>query len=218
HPRRWDVAVFKTPFKAPYQQNYIKRLVGLPGESVLILDGDIYTAPSHSTDISQFRIQRKHDEAQEALWRIVYDNDHLPRGRDAGRPPGAGETWTQPWKLRSGSGWQLGTPDQPTRRFIVDGPDTRGTIHSDRDAHRPASPRYSKMPLTDWLAYDVSEPRYRGSLRPYVSDLKLDLHYQRNTGDGPLELKLTKRDDTFIAQLLPDRVRLLRSKGPDEQE
>jgi signal peptidase I len=41
-PRRWDVVVFKDPNDGT--TNLIKRLVGLPGEVLEIIDGDIYTA------------------------------------------------------------------------------------------------------------------------------------------------------------------------------
>lgn len=46
-PRRYDVPVFKYP-KAPYNatektaMNYIKRLIGLPGETIAIYKGDLY--------------------------------------------------------------------------------------------------------------------------------------------------------------------------------
>ncbi|MEK6676128.1 MAG: S26 family signal peptidase [Planctomycetota bacterium] len=43
-PTRWDVTVFKNP--ANGVENYIKRLVGLPNEVLMIVDGDIYTAPA----------------------------------------------------------------------------------------------------------------------------------------------------------------------------
>src|SRR5438045_2902419 len=46
-PRRWDVVVFKAPAEPQtydYGQNYIKRLVGKQGETLMILDGDIYTS------------------------------------------------------------------------------------------------------------------------------------------------------------------------------
>ena len=46
-PQRWDVVVFKTPAdprRYKYQVNYIKRLVGKPGECVMVLDGGVYVA------------------------------------------------------------------------------------------------------------------------------------------------------------------------------
>ncbi len=43
-PKRWDVIVFKFPEKKQGQdrKNYIKRLIGLPNENLLIRNGDIY--------------------------------------------------------------------------------------------------------------------------------------------------------------------------------
>lgn len=42
-PKRWDVVVFKDPQDG--DTNYIKRLLGLPGEVLQLVDGDLYTAP-----------------------------------------------------------------------------------------------------------------------------------------------------------------------------
>jgi len=39
-PRRWDLAVFSVPSEP--KQNYVKRVVGLPGETVTIRDGAIF--------------------------------------------------------------------------------------------------------------------------------------------------------------------------------
>lgn len=41
-PKRWDVTVFKDPRDGV--TNFIKRLVGLPGEVIEIIDGDVYAA------------------------------------------------------------------------------------------------------------------------------------------------------------------------------
>lgn len=67
-PNRWDVAVFRDP--ANPLTNYIKRVVGLPGESVLIRDGDVYI---------DGRIARKPQGVQRALWQPVYEQDWTPR-------------------------------------------------------------------------------------------------------------------------------------------
>lgn len=42
-PHRWDVTVFKDP--ADGVTNFIKRLVGMPNEVLMIVDGDVYTVP-----------------------------------------------------------------------------------------------------------------------------------------------------------------------------
>ena len=71
-PRRWDVAVFKFPGGA--QTNYIKRLVGLPNETLQIRHGDLHTKPSDGAD---FQIERRPPVKLRAMAQIVYDNDYL---------------------------------------------------------------------------------------------------------------------------------------------
>lgn len=47
-PQRWDVIVFKYPGNA--KQNYIKRLVGLPGETIRVQQGDVYAKAPQQAD------------------------------------------------------------------------------------------------------------------------------------------------------------------------
>ena len=61
-PHRWDVIVFHNPNEP--SQNYIKRLVGLPGETIELVDGNITI---------NGRIAHKTDVAQNALWMLVHD-------------------------------------------------------------------------------------------------------------------------------------------------
>ena len=65
--------------------------------------------------------------------------------------------------------------------------------------------------LSDWLAYD------QGGAAPVVADLKLNFVYQRNAGDGPLRLQMTKRGECFTAELSPGKVTLTRQKVVDGQ-
>jgi signal peptidase I len=70
-PRRWEVAVFQNP--AEPDQAYVKRVVGLPGESVLIRGGDVYI---------NRRIARKTLAEQRAMRIPVYDNNFRPKDSD----------------------------------------------------------------------------------------------------------------------------------------
>jgi signal peptidase I len=72
-PQRYDVVVFKNPSQAKI--NYIKRVVGLPNEEVLLYRGDVYVRPIRSED--PFRIARKSPEKALAMAQVVYDQDYV---------------------------------------------------------------------------------------------------------------------------------------------
>lgn len=61
--RRFDVAVFRFPLNP--SKNFVKRVVGLPNEEVLIHRGDLYVRPKGEP---RFRIVRKPPEIQEGIW------------------------------------------------------------------------------------------------------------------------------------------------------
>lgn len=63
-PQRWHVVVFKYPLNR--SRNYIKRLIGLPGESIDIRGGDIWV---------DGKLARKPDAVQADLWREVFALD-----------------------------------------------------------------------------------------------------------------------------------------------
>lgn len=211
-PARWDVVVFKSPSEPArhdFSQNYIKRLIGLPNESVLLLDGAVFTAPPGAERIEQFTIQRKPRGVQNALWRSVYDSDHLPRGlpRDLQSP------YQTPWNIQ-GRGWE-----KQGRSFVFDGLDASGAMVFDADA----LPTFA---LTDALPYNQIFNIQRGAATRRMdatgrrfntaSDLKLAFHYQRHSGDGPLHVTLSKRRDVFTAEITPAQVRLLHQHGDAE--
>ena len=71
-PHRWDVVVFKYPRTA--NENYIKRCVGLAGETIAIHGGNIYTRDGDGPGRT---IQRKPPDKVRAMMQTVYDNDYL---------------------------------------------------------------------------------------------------------------------------------------------
>ncbi|MFM8892424.1 MAG: signal peptidase I, partial [Planctomycetia bacterium] len=80
-PNRWDVVVFKYPEEA--KTNYIKRLVGLPGETISIVNGDIWTARGDAEP----RIARKPMAVMRSMLQCVHDSRFVsPELRRAGWP------------------------------------------------------------------------------------------------------------------------------------
>jgi signal peptidase I len=93
-PKRFDVVVFKYP-EDP-KVNYIKRLVGLPGEEVRIDHGDLYVRPLGSD--APWTIVRKPPDKQRILAMPVYDNDRQsPLLREAG--------WPARWQAEADATW-----------------------------------------------------------------------------------------------------------------
>jgi signal peptidase I len=116
-PNRWDVIVFRYPDES--EKNYIKRLVGLPGETLRIERGDVYARKGAG---GEFRILRKQDpNKQKLLQQVVYDDRHPPR--DLLR-----QGWPEAWQsversdapdsvagwTKAAAGW---TQDSNRRRF-----------------------------------------------------------------------------------------------------
>ena len=108
-PQRWDVVVFKNPSLPT--ENYIKRLIGRPGETVQIQDGDIYT---------NGEIRRKPKHVQEVLWICAYHSDYqIPAELDSNRKK---EDWDDPFvPQNTNSAWKF---NPATRYFEFAGSET----------------------------------------------------------------------------------------------
>jgi signal peptidase I len=120
-PRRWEVVVFHNP-RQPTQA-YVKRVVGLPGELVQIVDGDVY---------ADGFLQRKPLDTQMSVRLPVDDHGHQPvAGHGDWRP-----RWAPQW---SRSGWR-----EEGTTFVRQGVVERHTSESDQS---PAD-----API-DWVAY-----------------------------------------------------------------
>ena len=99
-PKRWDVIVFRYP--GDPATNYIKRLVGLPGETIRISHGNVWIGHGDGPD-GRFEIARK-DSPQKllAVLQPVFDNDLMPQIA-AGAGPTAGN-WASRRATARGTG------------------------------------------------------------------------------------------------------------------
>lgn len=173
--KRWDVTVFRFPEEA--QTNYIKRLVGLPNETIRIWHGDLY---ARASDADEFEILRKPHETAGAMLQSVYDNDYLNLDMFArGWPPRwqpevAGEA--SGGKAPSSVGW---TSNDGTRSFAIDAQDAE--THWLRYRHIVPS-------FDDWLALEGSAPRE--SMRPPRAQLISDFTgYNTSYCPDPLQTR-----------------------------
>jgi hypothetical protein len=149
-PKRWDVVVFRNPSDPTGDAaNYIKRLVGLPNEQVLLLDGDVFTAPL-GADRSQFAVAHKPEHVQRAVWQHVYDSDYEPV--DVAE---LSKRLNRPWP---------GPPFEATG-FDLGKSDNRRIWTKDGDGPATLEWRWERLPITDWGSYNLLRqgmpvPRY----------------------------------------------------------
>ncbi len=192
-PRRWDIFVFRFPGQA--SRNYIKRLVGLPGDRLMIYHGDIFQTleedPSEKEPENvKKRIERKPPDKVRAMAQLVYDNQYQAQKLyQAGWP----QRWTS-WPRTAepeANGWQA---DSTHKKFEIagNGDDTawlryQHIVPSFSDWDEVAAgeatgeaARLSPVPqlISDAYAYNsgyVYPPLYRE--RSYVDAAAMGMHW-----------------------------------------
>jgi signal peptidase I len=180
-PRRYEVAVFNSPVEP--DQAYVKRVVGLPGEAIQIVDGDIFI---------DGRISRKALAEQRAMRILVFDNDYVPL--DADRYPR--------WRFRGDrfkhhvvSGWQAeGTRfvHEPTKTSS-NSEDWLEYLHFDPDRGRHG-------PIRDFCPYNGGDLKGDN----VVNDLMIEADVSVRPDVKALSLRLDHGFDHFTITLPVD--------------
>lgn len=201
-PQRWDVAVFKFPGEA--KTNYIKRVVGLPNETLRIERGDLYVKRQGE---AEFTIARKLPKKLVAMLRKVYDNDYI-----------AEELVQRGWPLR----WQAVDPQAPGawrtsddhRRLSTDGsgPDVWVRYHHYAPTYNQWQPGAAlRTPraqlITDFNGYNTSSGALEGTIAldnqglQWVGDLAVECEVQSNGQSGSIAFELIKGGRRFTCQI-----------------
>ena len=203
-PERWDVVVFRYPEEP--EVSYIKRLVGLPGETIRITRGDIYVKRPGSTT---YRLERKPLKHQLAMQMSVYDDRHRPRAL-ADR-----DEWRR-WQSAATGGWKIVDPKLSQYRaeakpddqwvelrykHLVPDPEQWEAILKDEPL--PRAPRSTL--ITDFYSYNTNlvadgsnivEPTHEMKTAwmqtHWVGDLTLSASVDVTSSKGELCLELVK--------------------------
>jgi signal peptidase I len=174
-PQPWDVVVFRNPQNNG--ENYIKRLIALPGETVQLVHGDVWV---QSPAGSEWQIRRKPQHVQDVMWQLIHNNDYLPTERSEGCP-----FWAPQGSFNS--------PDQG-RSFVFDG-DSPGQLNFVCDTANYL-PRYGyNNPNREPLANSAQ------FYQDVCTDVKVSCVFTPQTRESEINLFLDVMDQSFSARV-----------------
>ena len=198
-PKRFDVVVFKNPTKPVGDEgNYIKRLIGLPNEQIWLVDGDVF---SKRDGESEFKIRRKPEHVQRAVWQLVHQSDFVPidpdrlaqrlsetSGRKYNGPPWvAADNDKIDWKIQGRRSYEYASATATSLKWNAD-----------------------ERAIDDWTAYDMLMNNWP---YPAVSDVRVSAGIVATQAGFQTTFELTARSHVFEFHVQADNA-YVRMRSP----
>jgi signal peptidase I len=219
-PKRWDVIVFYFPEKA--SDNYIKRLAGLPNETLRIHFGDLWTHDNKvkqegSESREEFIIARKPPDVLLTMLQPVFDNDYMPTIAKLGWPirwqsDSTSTSTTDAWNSDDYANYQIDgkASGEVWLRYHHLVPSFNQWAAADSSGK--TSPNQIKSQLiTDFTAYDTgrSIAAMKGNFPPnsdlfglhWVGDLAVSTTAELENNTGQVILELVKGGRKFQCRI-----------------
>jgi signal peptidase I len=196
-PRRWEMIVFRCPDPDPkeFGKPYVKRLVGLPGESITVADGDVYV---------NGEIARKGLAELRETVVPVFDMAFAPN------PGGWGVRWlVEP--VGSDPRLPAAAPNGPApadgaviqgNALVLDASDTPQTMTGATYRHWHLDER-EEQPVRAWSAYDGT-PRRRDRLpaaHDFVLTCEVEVTAAAGGGEACFAVRLMDGSDAVTAEI-----------------
>ncbi len=177
-PERWDIAVFKYPIREV--QNYVKRMVGMPGDRLRFAGGNVYRVRDGEDGSKPEHLEtlRKPDRLQPHIWKEVFP----ARMSVLGGKKILGQHFTG----RGGGEW---TEDESVLRFKPRGKNARTSLR-----YKP--PGADGLTNEVWDGYPTSiarkmrEKEQANHIRQQVQDVRLAFDFASTEAPSELNTEL----------------------------
>lgn len=196
-PRRWEIVAFRHSQKPG--KILVKRVVGLPGESVRIQNGDVYI---------DGQIQRKNLDRQRSMAVPVFDAKYSPNIEPTPPPRWQGENENSLWNSAAAQFIHSNTSEShaqlPHPNPLPEAVETIDWLVYHHWRRMPGRrDEVMECPITDIMAYNQNLPRREEDVHAMI-DLMLCFRLARTVGQGKFFIRAIAGKDVYQVEINPN--------------